>query len=76
MKKLSVTGLLAISLGVQSLPTNPVEAQTYKISIKRQWGATANEWTPKENKNISCVFVTYGNYLSGVSCYPKSKAGK
>ena len=29
------------------------------------------EWTPKENKNISCVFVAGNSNSSGVACYPK-----
>ena len=30
------------------------------------------EWTPKHNKNISCVFVA-SNKSSGVACYEKAQ---
>jgi len=33
------------------------------------------EWTPKDNKNITCVFVA-AERKGGVACYPKNNSVK
>lgn len=36
------------------------------------WNLRAVEWTPADNKNIRCVFVS-GTNKGGTACYPVSK---
>ncbi len=46
----------------------PVNAVTYEL-VSGKGGRMVQEWTPKYNKNIKCVYIG-GMRASGVACYP------
>lgn len=51
--------------------------ETVKPHAAYKLGTSGNsprvyEWTPKDNKNITCVFVSSSS-KGGVACYPKTK---
>lgn len=41
----------------------------YKVSTYG-YDVRVYEWTPKDNKNVRCVFVAGNENSSGVACYP------
>jgi len=44
----------------------------YKVSTYG-YDVRVYEWTPKDNKNVRCVFVAGNENSSGASCYPVEK---
>jgi len=79
MKKLLVIGaimmlpLSASALGWNTLSGMGKESVEPKHEYKLNTSGNSPrvyEWTPKDNKNITCVFVA-GTKSSGVACYPK-----
>ena len=82
MKKLLLAGLLLTATSVTNAglfdtvatgnwptkkPSAKYKVETYGYDIR------VYEWTPKDNKNITCVFVAGNKNSSGVACYPKKK---
>ncbi len=47
----------------------PVNAVTYEL-VSGKSGRMVEEWTPKYNKNIKCVYIGGFRMGSGVACYP------
>lgn len=46
----------------------------YKINAFSSYDSYVYEWTPKENKDVRCIFVVNPNKgESGVACYEVSK---
>lgn len=46
-------------------PEHKYKLNTYGYDVR------VYEWTPKNNKNISCVFVAGETNSTGIACYPK-----
>lgn len=81
MKKLLLAGLLATaiatpahaglfdSVATGNWPTKSVTAK-YKLDTYG-YDVRVYEWTPKDNKNVTCVFVAGNENSSGVACYDK-----
>lgn len=46
-------------------PTGKYLLSTYGYDVR------VYEWTPKDNKDVTCVFVAGQENSSGVACYPK-----
>lgn len=47
----------------------------YKVSTYG-YDVRVYEWTPKDNKNVRCVFVAGNENSSGVACYPVKNASE
>ena len=48
-------------------PDHKYIVETYGYDVR------VYEWTPKNNPDVSCVFVAGNENSSGVACYPKKK---
>jgi|AntRauTorcE11897_2_1112592.scaffolds.fasta_scaffold28584_2 opacity protein-like surface antigen len=80
MKRLFAGAVLSIAL------VSPVSAGLWDTAVTSGWPTIENvtkykvsthgydvrvyEWTPKDNKNVRCVFVAGSENSSGVACYP------
>lgn len=80
MKKLLIIGAMMLPLSASAIGWNTISGlgkETVKPHAAYKLGTSGNsprvyEWTPKGNKNITCVFVA-GTKSSGVACYLKLK---
>lgn len=57
------------SLATSGMPTDDVDHK-YKLDV-HGYNVRVYEWTPKENPNVSCVFLAGNENSSGVACYEK-----
>ena len=62
------------SLATDDWPTENVRSK-YKLSTYG-YDVRVYEWTPKDNKNVRCVFVAGNENSSGTACYEVEPAKK
>lgn len=60
------------SMATSNMPTQDSEHR-YKVETYG-YNVRVYEWTPKDNKNVRCVFVAGSENSSGVACYEVEKS--